>query len=76
VFYYTIRRGSAQQTGEVFINDNGTHVEMDHEFSIIGSTAQIDFNLQVQHTFGKRELLYTLNGTDNASFTYSIGKRF
>ena len=76
VFYYTLTRGSTQQTGEVFINDNGTHVEMDHEFNILGSATTLDFQLTVQHTFGIRELLYTLNGTDDATFTYLIDKRF
>lgn len=75
-FYYVLRRNGIQQTGEMDINDNGQHVQADHEWTIVPCDGDSGIELQVCHDKGKRVVRYKTTGPGDTIFKFTIQHKF
>lgn len=76
LFFYVARLGNqTQQSGEMMINDSGQALSFDHEFNTLPSNANPFLTFTVVYEDGKRRLKYTLAGSVNVTFNFSIERK-
>lgn len=73
MFYYVATRDAIQQVGEIDINDNGTSVQFDHEWTITPAGQSINVEFDISHFNGKRVFRYkTTSGSSSLTFKFNI----
>jgi len=76
MFHYVATRGSVQQVGEFDINDNGSEVQFDHEWTVVPTGQSLNVEFDVSLFNGKRVLRYkTISGVENITFKFVIDHR-
>lgn len=77
---YVVRRTvssvACQQVGEMVINDTGSAVDVDHEWSIVPNNADLGIEFTVGFADGKRRLFYTMTAGANATIWFQKGPNF